>query len=188
MVAKSALLVLSLLACVHATTKFIPAVEDLEDDKTCYIDPVFDKDDIQITRDIQYGSSWNGKTNSTQLLMLDAYLPPDSDTRESKPTIVFIHGGGFTDGDKSAANDMAFVMELCIRGYAAVSINYRLTGEFYPWDTERAVLDAQEDARAAVRFIRSQAGDYNLDTERIVIMGESAGAYTSLYVGYAKNA
>lgn len=50
------------------------------------------------------------------------------------------------------------------------------------------MLDAVEDARAAVRFMRKNAEEYHLDTDRIVIMGESAGAYTSLWLGYAKNA
>ena len=139
-------------------------------------------------QNIQYGSAYNDATNSTESLLLDIHLPPDSDTRESKPAIVFIHGGGFIFGNKSMTDDMNFLNEFLIRGYAAVSIDYRLTGRYWPAETERAILDAVEDARAAVRFLRKNAQQYGLDTDRITVMGDSAGAVTSLYLGYAANA
>jgi acetyl esterase/lipase len=50
------------------------------------------------------------------------------------------------------------------------------------------IYDAVEDARAAVRWVRSVAEDQRLDTDRIILMGESAGAVTSLYYGYVKQA
>lgn len=50
------------------------------------------------------------------------------------------------------------------------------------------VYDAVEDARAAVRYVRSVAKDQNIDTDRILLMGESAGAITSLYYGYVAQA
>ena len=46
------------------------------------------------------------------------------------------------------------------------------------------MYDAVEDARAAVRYLRSKATDMRLDTDRIMVMGESAGALTSLKYGY----
>ena len=49
-------------------------------------------------------------------------------------------------------------------------------------------LDAVEDARAAIRFVRSQADDYLLDADRVSLWGASAGAVTALYLGYAANA
>merc|ERR1712014_237555 len=47
---------------------------------------------------------------------------------------------------------------------------------------------ACEDARAAVRYVRMVAKDYRIDTDRIMIEGDSAGAITSLYLGYVKDA
>merc|ERR1712185_825878 len=49
-------------------------------------------------------------------------------------------------------------------------------------------LSATEDARAAVRYVRMVAKDYRLDADRIMIEGDSAGAVTSLYLGYVKDA
>lgn len=65
------------------------------------------------------------------------------------------------------------------------SINYRLTGVVYPATSSiQAVLDATEDARAAVRYLRAEATNYNIDTDRIFLMGDSAGAITALSYGY----
>ena len=75
-----------------------------------------------------------------------------------------------------------------MRGYAVVSIDYRLTGEYWTWESQKALFDAQEDLRAAIRYVRSVANDYNLDTEKIIVSGDSAGAMTSLFVSYAKEA
>lgn len=69
-----------------------------------------------------------------------------------------------------------------------VSINYRLTGDYWDWTTEQMILDAAEDARAAVRWVRSVAEDQKIDTDRVSIIGESAGAWTALFVGYVGKA
>ena len=120
--------------------------------------------------------------------MLDAYLPPDSDKRDKRPVVVIIHGGGFISGNRDYVSIVRYAKELTMRGYAVVSIDYRLTGEYWTWESQKALFDAQEDLRAAVRYVRSVADDYNLDTEKIIISGDSAGAMTSLFVAYAKEA
>jgi len=98
---------------------------------------------------------------------------------------VMVHGGGFTDGDKAWSEVPQFAMQFATRGFLAVSVNYRLTGEYWSWTSQQAVLDAVEDVRAAIRYVRSVATEYNVDTDRILLSGESAGAVTSLYIGYA---
>ena len=75
-----------------------------------------------------------------------------------------------------------------MRGYAVVSIDYRLTGESWTWESQKAMFDAMEDLRAAIRFVRSNAADYRLDTDKIITSGDSAGALTSLFLSYAKEA
>ena len=120
--------------------------------------------------------------------MLDAYLPPDSDQRDKRPVVVVIHGGGFISGDKQLDSIVKYAQELTIRGYAVVSIDYRLTGESWTWESQKAMFDAQEDLRAAIRFVRKNAADYKLDTDKIIASGDSAGALTSLFLAYAKEA
>ena len=102
------------------------AEEEVDSDLRCFIDPVFSDDSILTTNNIQYGSAYNDKTEQQQDLILDAYFPPDSDTRDKRPAVVYMHGGGFTGGDKKWGSELA--EELAMRGYAVFSINYRLTG------------------------------------------------------------
>ena len=108
----------------------------------CFIDPVYTQDQIQVMQDIQYGSAYNHKTQQEQDLMLDAYLPPDSDKRDKRPVVVVMHGGGFTDGDKQDDGQVKYAYELTKRGYAVVSINYRLTGDSWSWESEKEIFDA----------------------------------------------
>ena len=83
-----------------------------------------------MTPDIKYGSAYNALTKQQQDLMLDAYLPPDSDPREKRPAVVYMHGGGFRSGDKKYGAELA--EKLVVRGYAVFSISYRLTAD--AWD------------------------------------------------------
>jgi acetyl esterase/lipase len=115
-------------------------------------------------------------------------MPPASDTRTKRPVVVFIHGGGFTDGTREWSQIPAFLIQLATRGLAVVTIDYRLEGALNDWVNEPMIYDAVEDARAAVRYVRSVADDQKLDTDRIMVMGESAGALTSLFYAYAKDA
>ena len=69
--------------------------------------------------------------------MLDAYLPPDSDERDKRPVVVFMHGGGFRSGDKQDDNVVIYATELTMRGYAVVSINYRLTADYWPLESQK---------------------------------------------------
>ena len=64
-----------------------------------------------------------------EVLMLDVYSPPDSDTRASRPAIVFAHGGGFKGGGRFIGQDLG--EEMAKRGYVFFSISYRLTGEIH---------------------------------------------------------
>jgi acetyl esterase/lipase len=74
------------------------------------------------------------------------------------------------------------------RGYVAASINYRLVPilETGVLATRQPPKIGAEDFRAAVRFMRKQASTWNLDTSRIVLSGNSAGAMNALYVAFAK--
>ena len=103
--------------------------------------------------------------------------------------IVWVHGGGFSAGDKSNGADWATAFAR--RGYVAVSIGYRLlatgpcggTGPV-PEHCYTAAYAAQHDAQAAVRWLRKNAAFLGIDPNRIAMSGESAGAVTSLLVGW----
>src|SRR4051812_31111752 len=101
-------------------------------------------------------------------LLLDLDLP---DAAPPYPLIVWIHGGGWRDGSKEDRPLVRAVDDaLLAHGYAIASINYRLSGE--------AAFPAQlADCRAAVRWLRAHAVDYQLDAAHIGVWGFSSGGH-----------
>jgi dipeptidyl aminopeptidase/acylaminoacyl peptidase len=146
-----------------------------------YRDPVFSA--VTTTTDLTYGSA-PGADGNPETLKLDLYQP-SGDTAAKRPALVWVHGGGFTMGDKSSGRARAtFFAKL---GYVAVSINYRLLspdgcgGNPNPTPVcQNAALEAQHDAQAAVRWLRANAATYRIDPDRIAMAGASAGAVTSV--------
>ena len=104
---------------------------------------------------------------------LDIYLPYEG--KGPYPVIVSIHGGGYNTGDK-VGPDLLSAWEGLKRGYAVVSVNYRLSGE--------AVFPAQiNDIKAALRFIRANHREYNFDPDNIAVWGSSAGGALAALAG-----
>jgi len=101
---------------------------------------------------------------------------------------VWVHGGGFSAGDKSGGPSADLAQKFAKLGYVTVSINYRLiqtgcTGSNLTGACAGAAIDAQHDAQAAVRFLRANATTFGIDPTRIGIGGDSAGAITATLVG-----
>src|SRR5262249_53056202 len=101
---------------------------------------------------------------------LDLYLPEK--TNERLPLVVWIHGGGWTQGDKAPC-PMAWLVP---KGYVVASINYRFLKHGDP--------PAQiEDCKAAIRWLRANATKYNFDPHRVGVAGASAGGYLVALLG-----
>lgn len=96
------------------------------------------------------------------------------DIKEKRPAILFIHGGAWKVGDKKQFyRQSVYLAEKY--GIFAVCIKYRLSGiAKYP--------AALIDCKTAVRWIRSVAEEYNIDTDRIAVCGGSAGAHLASLV------
>ena len=118
-------------------------------------------------------------------LTLDLYQPDDlTDTR---PLIMFIHGGAFYVGDKSEPAFVDFCEHFASLGYVTASINYRLGFHAGKGAIERAAYCALQDANAAMRFLTANAGKYGIDTGEIYVAGSSAGSITALNLAYMKD-
>ena len=127
--------------------------------------------DNRIFRDLEY------VPHGGNIQSLDLYLPAASD--KPSPIIIYIHGGGWMAGNKNGCLSSGEVA----RGYAAASLNYRLTGQ--------AIWPAQiQDCQAAIRWLRANAKKYNLDPDKFGVWGDSAGGHLSALLGTAggKNA
>jgi acetyl esterase/lipase len=150
-----------------------------------YRDPVFGA--VTKTADVVYGSATN-LSGQTITLRLDVY-EPTGDPVSLRPAIVWVHGGSFTAGDKTSGELVDEANTFSGKGYMNVSINYRLEpGGCTGGSTTTCVLAIQEalqDAQTAVRFLRTNAATYRIDTTRIAIGGSSAGAITALNVGFS---
>ena len=105
--------------------------------------------------------------NQSPSQQLDIYLPNEGDG--PFPVIVSIHGGAFMMGDK-ADGQLKPMLAGLKRGYAVVSINYRMSGE--------AIFPALVlDVKAAIRWIKANATQFHLKKDAIAVWGGSAGGY-----------
>jgi predicted esterase len=151
-----------------------------------YRDPVFDA--VTVTSNVTYGSAVNS-VGQAITLQLDMYQPT-GDAVTSRPAIVWVHGGSFCCGNKTSPELVDEATTFAKAGYVNVSINYRLespgcSGSFSNCDV--AIQEAAADAQTAVRYLRTNAGTYRIDPNRIAIGGSSAGAITALNVGYSSS-
>jgi acetyl esterase len=129
---------------------------------TCQTDPLPEPD----LANVKYGPY---KRNS-----LDIWF---ADTIETTPLTIFIHGGGFEEGDKE---DMPneFLQPLMESGISVASINYRLHSD--------ALLPAAfYDSKRALQFIRSNSKEWGIDKEKIAVFGGSAGAQIGMWLAFA---
>jgi acetyl esterase/lipase len=113
----------------------------------------------------------------TSAQKLDLFVPAGSTPDKPLPLVVWIHGGGWRGGDKARC----LAMPLLEKGYAVASINYRLSGE--------ATFPAQiHDCKAAIRWLRANAKEHNIDPEHIGVWGGSAGGHLVALLGTSGDA
>jgi len=98
-------------------------------------------------------------------LCMDASIPIGA---EKSPSVIIVHGGGWVAGDRRF-NVQPLFQPLTDAGFAWFSISYRLATDVSQFGA--AIGDVQE----AIRFVKSHAGDYHIDPDRIALIGESAG-------------
>ena len=106
---------------------------------------------------------------------IDLMLPKDREG-ELSPVIIFIHGGGWRNGDKSSGVFRDYPLEYASRGYVCASINYRLVDE-------GTILDCIADCKSAVRWLRAHAEEFSIDVNSFGAYGNSAGAHLVAMLG-----
>jgi acetyl esterase/lipase len=126
-----------------------------------------------LTSDVPYPTA-NGQSQ-----LLDVYLPTAPTPPGGWPVMIAIHGGGWRSYDKTNYGPniaAAFVTS----GYAVVAPNYTLSQPGQPsWPT------ALQDLQAAVRWVRANAASLGFDPDRVIAVGESAGANLAALLGTA---
>ncbi len=123
-------------------------------------------DRARVEQDLVY-SSPGGRD-----LHLDLFLPKEN--RGPFPSVIYIHGGGWRSGNKTAFRRHA--AHMATKGFVGACIEYRLSGEAkYP--------AAVDDAKAAVRWMRANARKHGMDPDRIGAAGGSAGGHLAALLG-----
>jgi acetyl esterase/lipase len=95
------------------------------------------------------------------------------------PLVIYIHGGGFTGGDKSRYFQSADIIRFLDSGISVATINYRFMNE-----PPYGILASMNDSKRFVQFIRYHSEKYNIDKTRIACTGGSAGAGTALWLAF----
>jgi len=104
-------------------------------------------------------------------MLLDIYLPEKAEKR--LPLIVWVHGGAWMGGSKDGRSP---ALQFASEGYAVAHVGYRLSGE--------AKFPAQiNDCKGAVRWLRANAEKYQLDPEKFIAWGSSAGGHLVAMLG-----
>jgi poly(3-hydroxybutyrate) depolymerase len=148
----------------------------------------FSDNEVRTDTGIVYGNAvnWLGQN---EVLSMNIHFPKNAvDTMAKRPLIVMIHGGGFVGGAKEDLDETCRLFAK--RGYVAATIRYRL-GRSCANDSLsylKAVYRANQDTRAAIRFLVNGASTLRIDTSWIFIGGGSAGAGTSLGLVYLSQA
>ena len=102
-------------------------------------------------------------------LEADILLPPLEE--KNRPAVLFIHGGGWIEGDRSQLRGYGIL--LARLGFVCMCNSYRLSNE--------SIWPAQvQDVNCAIRYLRANATDLGLDPNRIGVSGNSAGGHLSL--------
>jgi hypothetical protein len=94
--------------------------------------------------------------------------------------LIYIHGGGFSGGSRDTTDSEDFVISYLAEGVAFATIDYRLLVSPDP----DGVIKSLEDSTRCLQFIRYHAEQLNIDPSNIILIGGSAGAGTSLWIGF----
>ncbi len=109
-------------------------------------------------------------------LKMDLYSPASIDA--PLPVTVYVHGGGWTGGDKRSGEGIRDIPDLLARGYLVAAVNYRLAPRYkFP-----AMI---EDVKCAVRFLRAHAERFSINPQKIGAWGGSAGGHLVALLGTA---
>ena len=137
--------------------------------KRINIDSVIKADNYNVYKNISYGPD---KKNT-----LDLWI---ADSKSNSPFVIYIHGGGFGAGSKNAAyrkNNFKRVKKLLKNNISFATIDYSFK------NNEDFLFSSLNDAKRALQFLRFNSEKYNLLKDKVALMGSSAGATSSLWIG-----
>lgn len=155
------LLSLSFLIIINACSVKLSSIKDKSNEEI--------KESYKVTKDVAYGADKEEN--------LDIYISDYAKKFGNKNfTIVFLHGGGYYMSDKS--NEERYIQPYLKKGFNVVNVNYRL---------KRGIPLATEDLTSVLNFLKANNVTYQLNLEKIILTGFSAGAHIASIVGASAN-
>ena len=134
------------------------------------LDSIIKVDNYKVYKDLSYG---NHERN-----VLDLWI---SNSKINTPLMIYIHGGGFGSGSKESAyrkNNFNRIKKFIENGISFATINYRFK------NNDDGILISLNDAKRALQFLRHKSDQFRIDKSKIGVMGSSAGATSSLWLGF----
>lgn len=125
-------------------------------------------EDIEVFKEIVY------KQVDSLSLKLDVYKLKNLKT--ATPALIFIHGGGWSTGNKS--DYLPYLIDYAKKGYVTVTVSYRLS-KVAPFPA------AVQDVKCAVQWIKTHAGEYMINPDKIAVIGGSAGGHLAMMLAYS---
>lgn len=113
-------------------------------------------------------------------LLMDIYYPVGHTTGDAAPAIVYVHGGGWTTGTRTAGEGIRYFQSLLAERFVIFAVDYRLSPDYlFPAHIQ--------DVQCGVRHIRANAATYGIDPDRIGAIGGSAGGQLVNLLGTAED-
>ncbi|MEQ8881656.1 MAG: alpha/beta hydrolase [Cyclobacteriaceae bacterium] len=129
--------------------------------------------------------------NYTDTLSMDIFVPKGGD--KVKPLLVYVHGGGFSGGTRDSQRNLEFCQYFAERGWVTATISYHLTrkgkgfGCDIPIQEKIKTFDmSARNTHQAVKFLLDNQKKYQIDPDKIVLAGSSAGAEAVVQAAYWK--
>ncbi len=176
---KQPLLIVSLF-CIAITTNAQNA------DLHRYKDILFS--DIAIQKDLSYFS--DALPDERKYYLFDLFQP-NNDHAAPRPLIIWMHGGGFKFGTKDAKGIRIWCKSFAQRGYVCAALNYRLSKKnplFHFDELQKSAFYAVQDAKRAIEYFRQHQAEFNIDPDKIILAGNSAGGMIALQAAYSTDA
>lgn len=158
---------IALLAGILSTNSHVQAQTDTKHGKQI-VSVDITEGQIDVISGVVYSQITSLRAN--RQLMMTLLVPR---TKELKPAIVYYPGGGFTSADYEKFIEMR--MALAKAGFVVAAAEYRTVPNRFP-----ALVN---DGKAAIRYLRAHAKQFNIDTTRIGVLGDSAGGYVAQMMG-----
>ncbi|HEV3326077.1 MAG TPA: alpha/beta hydrolase [Puia sp.] len=152
-----------------------------------YKDDVFPA--ISVQKDLSYVANLSPGSKGRSHLF--DWYEPKQDSAPLRPLIIWMHGGGFKFGSKGMEAMRLWSTAFARRGYVCAAINYQLGRKDLRFQFEELVkgcYEAVQDARQAIDFFKNNAARLRIDTNRIILAGNSAGGMMALQIAYGNDA